>query len=98
MTVLDLTLEEQAHTRNALHFLRAKLGTWAMLAKVLHFDETTLIKAGSARTVTASMAFRIARVLDIAVDDLVKGRLPEPGTCPRCGYRNAHINVRTSTR
>jgi hypothetical protein len=87
ITDLDLTLDEQEHVRNALLFLRVKLGGWRALTKLLKFEETTLIKSGNgSRTVTASMAFRIARLVGVSVDDLVHGKFPEPGTCPRCGY------------
>jgi hypothetical protein len=88
VTDLDLTLEEQEHVRNALQFLRLKLGGWRALTKLLRFEETTLIKSGNgSRTVTASMAFRIARVVGVSVDDLVRGKFPEAGMCPRCGYK-----------
>jgi hypothetical protein len=88
ITEIDLTLEEQEHVRNALQFLRVKLGGWRPLMKLLKFEETTLIKSGNgSRTVTASMAFRIARLVGVSVDDLVHGKFPEPGTCPRCGYK-----------
>ena len=88
VTELDLTREEQEHVRNALHFLRVKLGGWRYLTKLLHFEEMTLIQSGNGtRTVTASMAFRIARVVGVPVDDLIHGKFPEPGTCPRCGYK-----------
>ena len=88
VTELDLKLDEQEHVRNALHFLRAKFGTWKSIARTLHFEEVTVIQiANGTRTVTASMAFRLARVLAVGVDDLVGGRFPEPGVCPRCGYR-----------
>lgn len=88
ITEIDLTLEEQEHVRNALQFLRVKLGGWRSLTKLLKFEETTLIKSGNgSRTVTASMAFRIARLVGVSVDDLVHGKFPEAGTCPRCGYK-----------
>lgn len=89
VTTLDLTLQEQERVRNALHFLRVKLGDWRSLARLLHFEEMTLIQVGNgSRTATAAMAFRIARAVDVKIDDLIAGRFPEPGTCPRCGYKN----------
>ena len=87
ITELDLSSAEQDHVRNALYFMRAKFGTWKSIARLLRFEETTLIKsANGERTVSASIAFRLARVAGIKVDDLVGGRFPEPGHCPRCGY------------
>jgi hypothetical protein len=88
VTTLDLSVDEQEHVRNAIHFLRLKLGTWKSLARLLHFEEITLTQsADGSRSVTASMAFRIARVANIKVDELITGHFPVPGTCPRCGYK-----------
>lgn len=96
ITEIDLTLEEQEHVRNALQFLRVKLGGWRSLTKLLKFEETTLIKSGNgSRTVTASMAFRIARLVGVSVDDLIHGKFPEAGTCPRCGYKDLTKESRT---
>lgn len=88
VTELDLSIVEQEHVQNALYFMRAKFGTWKSIARLLHFEEITIVQsANGTRTVTASMAFRLARVVGINVDDLVRGRFPEPGVCPRCAYR-----------
>lgn len=88
ITELDLSAAEQEHVRNALYFMRAKFDTWRSIARLLHFEETTLVQsANGTRTVTASMAFRLARVANVKVDDLIAGRYPEPGLCPRCMFR-----------
>jgi hypothetical protein len=41
------------------------------------------------------MAFRIARLVGVSVDDLVRGKFPEPGTCPRCGYKTLSTCARS---
>lgn len=83
----DLTIDEQEHVRAVLQFMRTKLDGWEPLAKLLKFDTTTVLNAGNGRrTVTASMAFRLARIIGVPIDDLITGKWPEPGTCPRCGY------------
>lgn len=88
ITELDLTKEEQDHVRNALYFLRAKFGTWKTIGRLLHFEESTLIHAANGmRTVTASIAFRLARMVNITIEHLLAGKFPEPGVCPRCAYR-----------
>ena len=33
------------------------------------------------------VAFRLARFINVGIDDLLAGRFPEPGVCPRCAYR-----------
>jgi hypothetical protein len=89
LSTLDLSLVEQEHVRNALIFLKIRVNGWKPLAKVLHFEETTVINCGNGkRTITASMAFRIARLVKVPIDDLLAGKFPEADVCPRCGYRD----------
>ena len=74
--------------RNALYFLRAKFGSWQPLARALHYEEQTLVQcANGTRGVAAAMAFRLARFVNVGIDELLAGRFPEPGVCPRCAYR-----------
>jgi len=90
ISTLDLTLEEQDHVRRALWSLHARVTTWKNVGRVLKFEETTVINcANGKRTVSASMAFRVARFVKVAIDDLLAGKWPEPGTCARCGYKDS---------
>lgn len=89
----DLTQEEQKNVRTALRFLRTRCGSMTNLAKALSFNECTLMdvlnrRSGTDRknTVSASMAFRVARFVKVPVDDVVNGRYPAPGACPHCGH------------
>jgi hypothetical protein len=36
--------------------------------------------------VTASLAFRTARLVKIGIDDLLVGKYPHPNACPHCGH------------
>jgi len=83
----DLTAQEQGHVRTALKFLRARLGGWRPLAKVLRFGESTVgnIAAGH-KAPSVAVAFRIARLVKVPVDDVLTGKFPPPGTCPHCGH------------
>jgi hypothetical protein len=83
----DLTTQEEAHVRAALHFLRLRFGGWASLAKTLKFTEKTLGNVANRQTVSASMAMRIAKLVNVGVDDLLAGKFPSPGTCPYCGHQ-----------
>jgi rhodanese-related sulfurtransferase len=86
ISTLDMTVQEQEHVRNALHWLHTKFGKWEHVAKMLKFEDTTVINcANGRRTIMASMAFRVARVVNVSVDELLAGRFPARG-CPRCGY------------
>jgi hypothetical protein len=83
----DLTATEQTNVRTALKFLRARCGTWAILGKALRFGENTLVKIASGKgTATPTIAFRVAKFASVTVDDVLKGRFPEAGTCPMCGH------------
>ena len=82
----DLTLTEKKHVRTALRYLRRKLGAWVPVAEALHLAPRTVKNLSQGgNNITASTAFRVARLLDCGVDDLIAGRFL-PGACPRCGY------------
>ena len=79
----DLTAEEQRNVRAAVRFLRVRCGGWVPLTKVLRLTRSTLQKVGA----TPVVAFRVARLAGVSLDDLLTGKYPTPGTCPHCGMR-----------
>ena len=82
----DLDLKEQNHVRTALRHLRRRVGTRASVAEARHCSPKTLINVlGGTNAVSASMALRVARLLDAPMDDLLAGRFL-PGACPKCGH------------
>lgn len=87
MSNADLTAEEQKNVRTALRFLRTRIGRWETVAKALRFGESTLGNVIAGKTVSPTLAFRIARFAKVTVDDVLTGKFPEPGTCPHCGHR-----------
>lgn len=92
---LDLDAQEQTNVRAALAFLRFKFCGWETLSTMLHFDPTTLIHVVKGRrAVCASLAFRIARLVKVKVDDLLAGKFPEAGACPHCGREDPRRAVR----
>ena len=82
----DLTKNEQEGVRRALRVLRARYGA-KPLAKVLAADIRTLrgVLAGSAPT--PALAFRVARLAGVGMDDVLAGRYPGPEVCAHCGHR-----------
>jgi hypothetical protein len=83
----DLTDAEQAAVRRALGYLCVRAGSWSALARVLRAALATVAEAGAGRrAVSASLAFRVARVAAVPVGDVVSGAYPPAGACPRCGY------------
>jgi hypothetical protein len=75
----DLTTQEQTLVRTALKFLRLRCGTWATAANALKFGEGSLSEiAAGRRTPGPVLAFRVARLAKVPVDDVLAGRFPAP--------------------
>jgi hypothetical protein len=79
--VSDLSAKEQANVRTAIAFLRARCGGPKPLANALRFTTKTLRNPAS-----PTMAFRIAKLASVPVDDVLTGKYPPAGTCPYCGH------------
>ena len=83
----DLRVEEQQRVRVALRYLRVRFGGWASLTKALKFKGSTLGNVANAhKQVSASMAVRVARLVNVGVDQLLAGAFPPAGSCPLCGH------------
>ncbi len=78
----DLTAEEQKNVRLAMRYLRIRCGGVRALAKVLRVARSTV----TSRRTTAGLAYRVARLAGVGVDDVLGGRFPPAGTCPYCGH------------
>ena len=81
----DLTPDEQANVRRAIHVLRRRLGSYPALAAALRVNVKTLTNQGSKRAPSAAVAIRLARLAGVAVDHLLTGAWPVEGACPHCG-------------
>jgi hypothetical protein len=79
--VSDLTAKEQSNVRAALTFLRARCGGTKMLTKALRLSQPTLWRPAS-----VLVAFRVARLAGVGVDDVLAGKYPPPGACAHCGH------------
>jgi hypothetical protein len=84
----ELTSKEQRAVRTTLLFLRVRAGgAWAPVAKALHVEEDTLAKvAHGRRAVTGRLAIRVARLIEVGIDDLLAGRHMSSRVCPHCGH------------
>ena len=72
--------------RTAIRFLRFKVGGWQPLADALGVKADSLGKVlRGGRGVTAGLAYAVARLTDVSIDDLLTGALLSPRTCPHCG-------------
>jgi hypothetical protein len=77
-----LNRTEAANVRAAAWHLRARLGGLRNLAKALELSIPSVRVTNS-----PTMAFRLARLAGVGVDDILTGKYPPPGTCPYCGHR-----------
>jgi transcriptional regulator with XRE-family HTH domain len=82
----ELTVDEVAHVRAALVFLRARYGSLRALADAMGLKPPTLSYAHRARGgVSAGVALRTARVAGVPMEEVLSGAWPPPGACPHCG-------------
>jgi transcriptional regulator with XRE-family HTH domain len=82
----DLTEKEQRAVRTALRFLRWRTGAWLPLAKALRLTPSGIEKiVNGRRAVTPKLVVRIARLVEVPIDDLLAGRYLSERTCPHCG-------------
>jgi hypothetical protein len=82
-----LNVKEQANVLAALHFLHAKIGSWARVAKIVKNKRSSLRRARAGQRIRGmrGLARRISAVVGVPVGDVLAGRFPPPGTCPHCG-------------
>lgn len=79
---------QQANVRNAISFLRIRLGSTQRLAEAYGVSVVVAWKLmGSSRPVSARVAFLTARLAGVGMDDILEGRWPYPSECPHCGRR-----------
>jgi len=83
-----LTETEQAHLRAALYYMRARIGSWAVLARAVRSKRISLLRIRRGLRIGGmrSLAGRLADVAGVPVADVLAGRLPPPGVCPHCGH------------
>jgi hypothetical protein len=81
----DLTEDEQAHVRCALQALRRRHGSWAAVAAAMGVRGNLLVNVATSRKPSVGVALRAARVAGVAVEDVLAGKWPKPGSCPLCG-------------
>jgi len=81
-----LTPDEQANVRRAIRYLYGRLGTWIAVARAVRIKRATVRRVRDGGRVRPYVAGKVARVAAIPVEDLMAGKYPSHGACPRCGY------------
>jgi len=82
----DLSRDEQRNVIHVLRALRGRFGNWITVERALPISHSQRVELTEGRTeVSTTIAFRIAKLLDVSLHDVLKGTaLPQP-TCPHCG-------------
>jgi len=82
----DLTKTEQEHVRAYLNYLHARLGSWRRVERAVPLAHGTRIAITAHRVrITTTIAFRVAKTLDVSLYDLLAGTAKPPNVCPHCG-------------
>ncbi len=82
----DLSLAEQENVRVCLRALHARFGNWRNVERSLPVAHSVMVELMSERCeVSVVIAFRVAKVLDASIYDVIAGRAVPAGTCRSCG-------------
>jgi hypothetical protein len=81
----DLTPEERANARRALVVLKIRLGTWRAVGDALRISSQRDWER-KRKTPSLSVAFRVARLVGVPLEEVLVGRWPTAGECPLCGH------------
>ncbi len=83
----DLSKTEQANVRVLLRMLHTKMGgKWQTVARALPIASSSLVQTMSRRVdVSVTIAFRVAKLLDVPLQRVLAGEALPPGTCKHCG-------------
>jgi plasmid maintenance system antidote protein VapI len=69
-----------------MRYLHTNVRRWKALWKAIGVQPDTIYRVlNGRRWVTAGMAFRVARLTNVSIDDLLAGKTVPAGTCPRYG-------------
>ena len=86
MPYRDLSRAEQQNVLDTLRALRTRFGNWLTVERALPISHSQRVEMTEGRTeVSTTIAFRIAKLLEVSLHDVIQGlALPKP-TCPHCG-------------
>lgn len=83
----DLSFDEQKHVLAYLKMLRARLGNWTTVERALPLSHSVRVEVTSGRSeISTAIAFRIAKLMDVSLYDVLAGTAHPPNTCPHCGH------------
>ena len=82
----DLSIDEQRHVLALLHALHSRFGNWLSVERAVPISHSQRVEVTSGRAeVSTQLAFRMAKLLDVSLYDVLKGTALPANTCPHCG-------------
>jgi len=86
MPYRDLSLDEQRHVLACLLALRARFGNWLTVERALPISHSQRVEMTEGRSeVSTTIAFRLAKLLEVSLHDVIAGTALPKNTCPHCG-------------
>lgn len=86
MAYRDLSHDEQRNVLTCLHSLRARLGNWFTVERAVPISHSQRVEITEGRSeVSTTIAFRIAKLLEVSLHDVLAGTAVPKNTCPHCG-------------
>jgi transcriptional regulator with XRE-family HTH domain len=80
-----LTPDEGENVLAALRVLRARRGSWAVVAKAMGVTKRQLSAYRNELRPTVALAVRVARLAGVGVEDVLSGAFAKPRLCSSCG-------------
>jgi hypothetical protein len=82
----DLSRDEQRNVLDMLRALRARFGNWFSVERALPMSHSQRVEMTEGRAdVSATIAFRIAKLLEVSLHDVIQGVALPKSTCLHCG-------------
>jgi hypothetical protein len=86
MPYRDLSLEEQHNVLAILRALRGRFGSWQVVERALPLAHSQRVEVTEGRSeVSTTIAFRIAKLLEVSLHDVITGAALPKNLCPHCG-------------
>jgi hypothetical protein len=86
MPYRDLSLDEQRNVLDMLRALRARFGNWLTVERALPISHSQRVEMTEGRAeVSTTIAFRIAKLLEVSLHDVISGIALSKPMCPHCG-------------
>lgn len=86
MPYRDLSRAEQRNVLACLRSLHTRLGNWFAVERALPLAHSQRVEITEGRSeMSTTIAFRIAKLLEVSLHDVLNGTALPENTCPHCG-------------